>query len=77
MHILIEPWLIYYVSSGVFVQDLQQELEHRKSEMEELLKQLAELGGNQIRSEEEKAELRRQFEERIKFAEAKVRSTST
>ena len=69
--------MIYSVSSGVFVQDLQQELEHRKSEMEDLLQQLAELGGNQMRSEEEKAELRRQFEERIKFAEAKVRVIST
>ena len=41
--------------------------------MEELLKQLAELGGNQMRSEEEKSQLRLQFEERIKTAETKVR----
>jgi len=41
--------------------------------MEELLKQLAELGGNQMRSEEEKLQLRLQFEERIKIAETKVR----
>ena len=51
---------------------LQQELDLKEAEMEELLMQLAEIGSNQMRSEGEKAELRLQYEERIRQGEAKV-----
>lgn len=55
------------------MQALQQDLDLKEAEMEELLMQLAEVGGNQMRSEGEKAELRQQYEERIRQGEAKVR----
>ena len=64
-----------YVDHACFGVDqaLQQELDLKEAEMEELLMQLAELGSNQMRSDEEKAELRQQYEERIQQANVKVR----